>query len=260
MLEVLDPRRGFVNEHISYAEKTIDVVQLRRPLIYYLVRTCKYIVPTEALSCGILPKSWQLRTHAEINQCELPSAIMALPRTNVLRLEVAVRVSELVHFLQAWNDLAEHCHHKTCSCVEIRNLFLPLLKARSAVSHEYFASVLPNLVAEQARKSIVFRASGQNLLQIDAFLHFLSLLNICEDLELSENPLEGAALVLFEDDAHSHMRISAEEDLGLCRLSTYLVYIYFIVEINDFVFSFRSHLVVEVLRSYFRSVISLYRK
>ena len=160
MLEILNPRCSLVNEHIGYTQKTVDVVELSWSLINYLIRARKYIVSTEALSRGILAKSWKLRTHAEIKQRELPSAIVALPRTDVLWLEVAMRVSKLVHLLQTWNDLAEHCHHKARSCVEICDPLLPLLEAWSTVSHEYFTSILSNLVAEQARKSVMLRASG----------------------------------------------------------------------------------------------------
>jgi len=116
------------------------------------------VVATEVLLVWISVRLHELRTHAEVDQSELHVPTLTWTRTNVLQLQVPVRVSEAVESLQSGYELLQHRENE-CHLLRLRrDGRLPVLQGGAAVRHEYLTEVLSDFVTEKAREPVVLGA------------------------------------------------------------------------------------------------------
>ena len=133
-----------------------------------------------------------------------------------------MRVAKAVESLQCGYQLLQHRQNERHLLRLRGDGRLPVLQGRTAVRHQDLTKVLSNLVTQEARQSIVLGTFLQDFCELGALIKVFDILKVGEYLQLPENSLECAPLILLEHDTNTHDRVTPEEDNRLSRVITNL--------------------------------------
>ena len=81
--------------------------------------------------------------------------------------------------------------------------------------HQDFADVVLDFVPKELWQPVMLAPLGGDFRYVLVQLRVLAVLHVREHFQLSEDPVEGFPLVLLEDDPHTHVSLSSEEDYRL---------------------------------------------
>ena len=102
-----------------------------------------------------------LGAEAEVDQSDLRErfwGFLTVTDHDVVKFEVAMGTSKVMHVFQSLDCLAEHVQCEVSTLLLILNLQIPFLKIAAVVCHKYFRHSVPHLVGEEPRKSIMLLA------------------------------------------------------------------------------------------------------
>ena len=144
--DLLNPWQSPLYEVIGHAEQAKYVVCQDWSFVHDLVHTRKHIIASEVLITVFEFSLGELGCHPKVDESEPHVAILVQPAADVIKFEVAMGASKVMHFFQSLDRLAEHVQGEVSTLLIILNLQIPFLKIATVVCHKYFCHGVPHLV------------------------------------------------------------------------------------------------------------------